>query len=113
MLVATGDGTYLAGPLDVICVLRNVGVQPPTYHIAFLEEHPFPGLVPPVGEAPLVRLGCKMSRTEGRATLEEARADMPELTNVIQVPEKNLWEEVLDWDGELAPIWLVPNWTRE
>lgn len=110
MLIDNGDGTMLGGPLDVICILRNVGVDPNTYHVAFLEERPFPGALQSPEDTKLVRLACKLSRTEGRSTLEEAEKDFLELSEQIRLPDTNLWTQVMEWDGEMGPVWVVNNW---
>lgn len=110
MLIEQPDGTYHCGPLDVVCILHDVGKG--RFHAAFFEEKPFPGPVPSVAETDIVRLKSKMHHTGGADTLEEALVHLQNLVDQLNCPEPNVWREPREWDGVLGIVWVVPNWTK-
>ena len=111
MLIKQEDGTYFAGPLDVVCILHNVKTG--IFHPAFFEESPLPGPVPTVEDTTVVRLKSKMHHTEGYRTIEEAKVGLAtELRSKIKVPDSNVSEDPVPWDGELGIVWIYPNWLR-
>lgn len=111
MLAPNGNGTFLCGPLDVVCVLHDVNTG--KYHAAFFEERPFPGPILPVSETKIVRLMSKMHRTDGADNISGALEHMSELAENLGVPEQNRWTDPREWDGEIGIVWLVPNWAKE
>lgn len=111
MMVNNGNGTFTAGPLDVLLILHDVGND--TYHPAFFEEAPMPGPVPDYWEVSVVRLKSKMHHTEGAKTLEEAQKLFDELAEKIELPEENRWrDKARDWDGQLGIVFVEQNWRR-
>lgn len=108
MLLSNNDGTYTAGPLDVLCILHDTTTG--RYHAAFFEEAPFPGPRPEVFEGRAVRLKSKMHHTTGAASLAGAQAHLDDMAKMIAVPPENLWLEPKPWDGEIGIVWMVPNW---
>jgi hypothetical protein len=108
MLITQADGTYLGGPLDVVCILLNVKTG--IYHPAFFEESPLPGPIKAAEETTLVRLKSKMHHTEGYKTLEEALTGLGELRANIKVDDRNSCEEPIEWDGEIGIVWVFSNW---
>lgn len=111
MLMPNGDGTFMAGPFDVLCILHNRETL--RFHPAFFEEHPFPGPRPEITETKIVRLFSKMHHTEGSPTLEGALIQMGELAQKISVPPTNIWLKPKPWDGDLGVVWVVDNWLRD
>lgn len=110
MLLDNGDGTYMAGPLDVICILQDEDTG--RFHAAFFEEHPLPGPVESVEETSTVRLFSRMHHTGGADTLEGAKAHFQQLRNTIQIEDANVSDEPISWDGQLGIVWMFPNWKR-
>jgi len=108
MLFEKQNGTFDGGSLDVICILQDINTN--RFHAAFFEEHPMPGEIKPIDELTFVRLKSKMHHTGGADTYEGALIHLEELTNKITVPEKNIWKEPVEWDGELGIVWIVPKW---
>lgn len=97
--------------MDVICILWHE--EQGTYHVAFFEESPIPGPIAPPDETTCVRLKVKLSRTVGRATMEEALADVDELAKQIRLRPENVWRDnCYPWDGG-SPVWVMPNWTTQ
>lgn len=110
MLLRHDDDTFTGGPLDVLCILKDINTG--RFHAAFFEEKPMPGPVKPVHETEVVRLKSTMHHTEGSDTLEGALVHLNELSVQIQLPEENVWKDPIDWDGQPA-VWLKPNWRKE
>lgn len=110
MMMNNGDETFIAGSLDVLCILHNVNTN--RYHAAFFEEHPFPGEIKPVEETDIVRLKSKMHHTGGSDTLDGALEHLKELSEKIIVPEENIKKEPIDWDGEIGITFVWNNWKR-
>jgi hypothetical protein len=108
MLIDNGDGSYMTGPLDVLCILHDQTTG--RFHPAFFEEAPFPGPRPDLEDLKVVRLKSKMHHTEGAATLEEAMPLLDELAGRIRVRTTNIWRDPRPWDGQLAVVWLLANW---
>jgi hypothetical protein len=108
MLIDKGDGTYTGGPLDALVILRNVATG--RFHAAFLEERPMPGPVKPVDEVEVVRLASKMHHTAGADTVDGAREHLRDLALKIELPDGNVCEDPVDWDGRIAFAWPVRNW---
>lgn len=108
MLINNGDGTFTAGPLDVLCILHNV--KKGRFHAAFFEESPFPGPVPDVDDVKVVRLKSKAHHTEGAETLEGALEHLDDLAAQIQVPPENIWRKPRKWDGQIGIVWITDNW---
>jgi len=106
-LISNGDGTYIASPLDVVMILHNVVAG--TFHAAFFEEAPLPG----VPTAKSVRLRCRLHCLLGALSLEVALADLFGLASKIRVPPENVWcdKPPYPWDGRRRGITLVvANW---
>lgn len=116
MLVDNGDGTYMAGPADVLLVMQDVSTG--RFHASFWEESPMPGPVEPVEEAPLIRLKSRMHHTGGADTYEEALTHLKDLAEQIRVPDSNYWPEAgkavaydFAQDG-YAHVLCLPNWLK-
>lgn len=111
MLIANSDGTFTAGPLDVLLILMDTARG--TYHAAFLEESMFPGAILDVADTKLVRLKSKMHHTQGSTTFEGARVHLDELAKKIEVRDGNLCRDhVSPWNGSPFSA-VVPNWVRD
>lgn len=109
MLLERNDGTFDGGSLDVICILHDVNKD--RYHVAFFEEHPLPSQHDtPIEDLTFVRLKSKMHHTGGADTLEGAIGHLNDMKTKIHIPEKNIWLEPKEWDGELGIVWVVPRW---
>jgi hypothetical protein len=111
MMIANGDGTYTSGPLDALMILQHESTL--RFHVAFFEEHTFPGPIQPVSEVPFVRLISKMHHTEGAATMDEALVQRAEMLEKLQVPAANLFDDPVAWDGHLGVVLILPNWLKE
>lgn len=103
-------GKFIGGPLDVLCILHDITTG--RYHAAFFEESPFPGPVKDVRKTDIVRLKSKMHHTTGSDSLEGALMHLKELSENIEVPEKNIWKEPQEWDGTIGIVWVKENWRR-
>lgn len=110
MMIDKGNGTYEAGPLDVLCILHDVNTG--KYHAAFFEESPFPGKVESMEEMEVVRLKSKMHHTAGSETLDGALAHLKELSEKIIVPDENVKKEPIDWNGEIGITFVWENWRK-
>jgi hypothetical protein len=51
-----------------------------------------------------------MHHTEGATTLPEALLQRAELLEKLHVPQTNLFEEIVAWDGHLGVVLFYPNW---
>jgi hypothetical protein len=113
MLLANGDGTYTAGPLDVIGILKDASTG--RFHACIWLEHPLPGGGPPSN---IVRLKSKMHHTEGAATWEVALKHVQELCRKIVIDDDNVWikpEQVVERDFSIAgyaDVMIVPSWKK-
>jgi hypothetical protein len=110
MLIRMDDGTYLAGPLDAILILRHT--QTGRYHAALFLERAFPGPPPPYDEVPVVRLVSHGHHTEGSDTLEGAQTHVDELKAKIDV-HGNVFRAPVDWDGRYGVLLLRENRHRD
>jgi len=110
MMINNGDGTYMGGPLDIVCILHNTRTG--IFHPAFFEESPLPGPMLSVEETEIVRLKSKMHHTGGYPTIEEAVKGLEELRSTIKVDDRNSCKEPIPWDGEVGIVWVFPNWKR-
>ena len=109
MLIDQGDGTSLAGPADIICIL---GLPAGTFHVTFFEEKPMPGPVRPTEELEAIRLKSKMHHTQGAPTLEGAREQARELRERIVVSDENVMTDEAVMVEDPVSVWVLPNWTR-
>lgn len=105
-----GEEGYLAGPLDVICILR---LPTGTYHVAFFEERPFPGPVQDVSETSIVRLSSKMHHTQGAPTLEGAQIHLGEMRETLQISDINVIGDVAIEVEDPVSTWTLPNWVSQ
>lgn len=108
MLIEKGDGTFVGGPLDVVCLLHDQTTG--KYHAAFFEEKPFPGPIKPPEKTNPVRLMSKMHHTEGSDDLKVALGHLQELSVKIEVPPENLWIDPYPWNGKQGVVWVIENW---
>jgi hypothetical protein len=109
MLIETEKpGVFTAGALDILCILEDQNTG--RFHVAFFEEHPMPGPVPSVEETNPVRLKSRMHHTAGADTLEGAQQHLRELREQIVLPDANVCDTPIDWNGEIGIVWLVENW---
>lgn len=103
------DGTYVAGPADILCILK---LPAGTFHVAFFEEHPMPGPIRPIDELDVLRLKSKAHHTIGGKTLEEAQIHLSEMRAKIKLPDENV---VGDKEIEVIDsvnVWILPNWKK-
>jgi len=112
MLIPNGDDTFTGGPLDFICILRDI--HGGRFHPCFVEEKPLPGPVPEVTDTQVVRCKSRMHHTGGFDTFEEAVSNVQDdLSQRIQLPETNVaLERYVDWDSK-AFVVCLPNWVSE
>lgn len=111
MLMPNGNGTFMAGPFDVLCILHRFGGR---FHAAFFEENPMPGPYPDrLEDVKVVRLRSRMHHTEGAETIEVALMQLGELTKKISVPPTNIWLKPIMWDGGESIVFLRDNWLRD
>lgn len=111
MLISKGDGSFMTGPFDVLCILHNR--ETGRYHPAFFEDHPFPGPQPVrIEDVKVVRLMSKMHHTEGASTFEGALRQLADLKHQIDVPVTNIWLRPKPWDGNTGLVWVVENWLQ-
>jgi hypothetical protein len=109
MLFPNGDGTYTAGPLDVMVILQDVNTR--RYHVCFLEEHPFPGPLHETEEAHPVRLMSRMHHTGGADDFAQAQKQLDELRTKLTLMDENVdRDQVHLWNGQQGIVWLVDNW---
>lgn len=107
-MIEDKDGTLMAGPLDVLCILHDQTTG--KYHAAFFEEKPFPGPLKSVEKTNPVRLMSRMHHTEGSEDLKVALEHLQDLSTKLKVPPENLWTDPRPWDGQEGIVWLVENW---
>ncbi len=113
MLIRNDDGTYLAGPLDAIFILRHT--QTGRYHAALFLEQPITGLRSSPGEAEevkIVRLVSHGHHTEGSDTLKGAQAHVDYFKSKIDV-HGNVFRAAIPWDGTHGVLLLRENWLRD
>ena len=109
MLVRKDDGTFQAGPADIMCILK---LPTGTFHVAFFEEEPILGPKQPISELDAARLKSKMYHAIGSATLADEQIRAKKLRLKIKLPNENvLLDEVIEAEDPEA-VWVVPNWTR-
>lgn len=108
MLIQESKTTFIGGSLDVICILHNI--ESSTYHAAFFQEQSLTGPIKSVRETDVVRLRSKMHHTKGSTTLEEAIAEVDNLSVRIKLPEDNIWKNPIEWNGKIPITMVVPNW---
>lgn len=101
----------LPGALDAIIILHNVDTD--TYHASYFVEAPMPGPVVPVDQLEIVRLKSRMHHTRGAATLAAARVHAIDLGARVEMDERNIFDEPMEWDGELGLVIVVPNWRKQ
>lgn len=107
MLIDNGDGTYIVGPLDVLCILRHA--ETGRFHAAFFEEMPMPGPVPPADEVEVIRLKSKMHHTEGSDTLEGAQEHLGELAKQLYIDPMMILRDPQEWDGHEGVVTFMSN----
>ncbi len=107
MLIKKQDDTCMAGPLDIICIMK---LPSGTYHVAFLEESPFPGEVLAPKDTPFVRLKSKMHHTVGAQTFEGALVHLRDTRKKIELPDANVIEDAAIEVDDPVSVWTVSNW---
>lgn len=107
MMIGNEDGTFTAGPLDVLCILQHEKTG--RFHPAFVEERPLPGPVPSPKDMTFARMKSKMHHTTGFDTLEAAVTDLREdLAKKLSC--RSVLEKPLLWNGvPFACIWPVKD----
>lgn len=110
MLIKQDDKTYVAGPADILCILK---LPAGTFHVAFFEEHPMPGPVRPISELGVIRLKSKMHHTVGGKTLAEAQTHLSEMRSKIKLPDANVVGDRAIEVEDPVNVWVLPNWTRD
>lgn len=106
------EAKLFAGPLDIILIYHNIGAA--TFHAAFYQDCPGPGVTPAFDEVDFVRLKSNMYHTEGATTLEGARQHVSELREKIEIADTNVdTDHPLPWDGIAGDVMLLPNWRRQ
>jgi hypothetical protein len=109
MMIRNGNGTYTAGPLDVIVILHDVSRG--SYHVCFFEEYPMPGPVRDIETDQVVRLKSKMHHTTGSRGFEGAQRQLDEMRSQIELPDSNVVrDQAYPWNGEPGIVWLTSNW---
>jgi hypothetical protein len=110
MLIRTDTG-HLAGPFDVIGIMKDVSTG--RFHACIWEEYPMPGSQPP---DTFVRLKSKMHHTVGAETFEGAVEHVEGMRTKIVIDDANVWiapQQVVDRDFAVegfASVTVVPNW---
>jgi hypothetical protein len=98
----------IAGPLDCVYILRDVNTD--KYHPCYFEERPFPG---PIDDSKgFFRLKSKMHHTTGFESLSCAVANARGLADQTSLPEENLFLDPVEWNGQIALVWIVPDWRK-
>ena len=108
MLIRNDKGTFSAGPLDLICILKDV--ESGRYHAAFFEDRPLPGHSTAMEDSTIVRLRSKMHHTAGAETLEEAKQHVAEMREQIEIDDLSVCEKPVAWDGQIGTVCVLPNW---
>ena len=106
LIVDDKTQTCLAGPFDVILILKDVKTG--LFHPCFAEEVPPPGPV----QAPntnVIRLKSKLVHTRGYVRLDEAKADYKALRAKITVNDLNASDDPMPWSGRPF-VHFVQNW---
>lgn len=112
MLMPTTDGTFMAGPFDVLCILHRSDLG--RFHVCFMEEQAFPGPYQDRLEgATVIRLRSRMHHTEGAPTLEGALVHLAEMRKKINVLPTNIWLLPREWDGSEGFMWICDNWLKD
>lgn len=109
MLIDQGDGTFLAGPADIMCIL---GLPSGKFHVAFFEEKPMSGPVRPIEELAVIRLKSKMHHTQGASTLEGAREQIRELRERIVITDGSVMTDEVITVEDPVSTWILPNWIK-
>ena len=110
MLIPKGDGSFLGGPADVICIVK---VPTGTFHVSFWEEHPLPGPICSVEDLEFIQVKSKMHNTKGAVTLEEALVELDDLRKKIELPDHNIVRNyVFEVDDPFVNRCL-PNWIAQ
>lgn len=107
-----GEGSATGGPLDFICILRDIHTR--RFHPCFVEEHPLPGPTLSVEDTEIVRAKSKMHHTGGFDTFEEAQAYVrDDFSKKLIVPDGNVAvNHAINWDSQdIAFVVILPNWT--
>ncbi len=106
MLIPNDDGTFTGGHYDVLTVLFNTVKK--TYHPAYFEEYPIPG----VDQLKYgVRLKSKFHHIIGSQTLVEAQILFNDLAKNLILPKENYFrDQVIEWNGEIGIVILLPYW---
>lgn len=100
----------IGGALDAIIVLHNAITD--TYHAAYFTEAPMPGPLVPIEKLDTVRLKSRMHHTAGAPTIDEARVHATALQVETELADANVLPDLVEWDGELGVVLLVPNWRK-
>lgn len=109
MLLQQDNGTFLAGPADIICILQ---LPKGIYHAAFFEEHPMAGQTKPINELEFLRLKSKMHHTTGADTLEGAQEHVKEMREKIILSDDNIMIDEAIPVTDPVNVWPVLNWTK-
>lgn len=108
MLSENNDGTYRAGPADIICIIRlPIG----TFHVVLFEEQPIPGQILQINQPKVIRLKSKIYSTEGSTTIKGAQAHSEEFRKIFLLPDQNVViDKAVDVEGSILN-WTLQNWT--
>lgn len=114
LMLIMGEGSATGGPLDFICILRDVRTG--RFHPCFVEEKPMPGPTLSVEDTKFVRAKSKMHHTGGFDTFEEAQAYVrDDFSKKLIVPDGNVaLNHAINWDSQnIAFVIILPNWIAE
>ena len=102
MLINNGDGTFILGPADIICIYR---LPDGRYHLAVLEERPMPGPIKPIEELSFIRLKSSMHHTSGAETIQGAQEHIAELRKKVKIEDANIVSDVaIDMEDPVSVI---------
>lgn len=106
MILSNGNGTFTCGPYDIMLTLYDVNNK--TYHPALFEEYPMPGDIQPKSG---FRLKAKFHHTIGATSLDASQILFDEMASKFLLSKENYFrDKILDWDGELGIVIMLPNW---
>lgn len=109
MLIEKGDGIFVAGEADVLCILK---LSSETFHVAFFEEHPMLGPIKPIKDSEFIRLKSKMHHTSGASTIAEAQEHLKKLREKIEISDNNVVSDEAIAVKDPVCVWVVGNWIK-
>lgn len=112
IVVNRETGSRTGGPLDILCILHNVSER--HFRIVFFDSGLWSKSDALMAEQlDVIDVKMKFLHPERAKTLAQAREYLAEMREWVALPDRNVAQEPIPWDGQFGTRWNLKNWWRD